>query len=85
MFTILQCLANYLILVHPEDVASLFAGNDFMRATVAAGAVVVSHPLYDNLGVAKGVSVLAAMTLLCTFGIFWLHRYSPVLYKQTTI
>jgi len=82
MFTILQCLANYLILVHPEDAASLFAGNDFMRATTAAAAVVISHPLYNNLGVAKGVTILAAATILCTVGLFFLYRYSPVLYGR---
>ena len=54
MFVILQCLANYLILVHPEDAASLFAGNDFMRATTAAAAIIASHPLYEHLGVAWG-------------------------------
>jgi hypothetical protein len=30
MVVILQCLANYLISVRPENAASLFAGNDFM-------------------------------------------------------
>jgi DHA1 family multidrug resistance protein-like MFS transporter len=74
MFVILQCLANYLILVHPEDAASLFAGNDFMRAVTAAGAIVASHPLYEHLGVAWGVSLLAGLTLICTMGLFWLHR-----------
>jgi hypothetical protein len=51
MFVILQCLANYLILVYPEDPASFFAGKDFMRATTAAAAIVASHPLFENLGV----------------------------------
>lgn len=80
MFVVLQCLANYLILVHPEDAASLFAGNDSMRATTAAGAVIASHPLYENLGVAWGVSLLAGLTMICTMGLFWLYRASPRLY-----
>ena len=80
MFVILQCLANYLILVHPEDAASLFAGNDFMRATTATAAIVASHPLYEDLGVSWGVSLLSGLTLLCTAGLFWLYRASPRLY-----
>ncbi|KAI5270964.1 MFS general substrate transporter [Aureobasidium subglaciale] len=80
MFVVLQCLANYLILVHPEDAASLFAGNDFMRATTAATAIVASHPMYDGLGVAWGVSLLAGLTCICTLGLFWLYRASPRLY-----
>ncbi|KEQ96326.1 hypothetical protein AUEXF2481DRAFT_633276 [Aureobasidium subglaciale EXF-2481] len=80
MFVVLQCLANYLILVHPEDAASLFAGNDFMRATTAAAAIVASHPMYDGLGVAWGVSLLAGLTCICSLGLFWLYRASPRLY-----
>ncbi|KAI5247558.1 MFS general substrate transporter [Aureobasidium subglaciale] len=80
MFVVLQCLANYLILVHPEDAASLFAGNDFMRATTAATAIVASHPMYDGLGVAWGVSLLAGLTCICSLGLFWLYRASSRLY-----
>lgn len=79
IFIILECLANYLILVYPAHAASLFAGNDFMRASLAAAAVVFSHPLYDNLGVAKGVSILAGATALCTVGMFCMHRYGAML------
>lgn len=79
IFIILECLANYLILVYPAHAASLFAGNDFMRASLAAGAIVFSRPLYDNLGVAKGVSILAAATALCTVGMFCMYSYGAVL------
>ena len=68
VFVVLQCLANYLILAYPRDAASLFAGNDLMRSCLAAGAVIFSHPLYAHLGVAKGVSILAACTTLCVGG-----------------
>lgn len=78
VFIVLQCLANYLILAYPRDAASLFAGNDLMRSCLAAGAVVFSHPLYAHLGVAKGVSILAACTVLCVGGMLalflWGHR-----------
>lgn len=65
IIAILQAIANYIILIYPAHAASLFAGNDFMRASLAAGAVIFSQPLYKNLGVAKGVSVLAGTTVLC--------------------
>ena len=79
IFIILECLANYLILVYPRHAASLFAGNDLMRASLAAGAVVFSHPLYENLGVPIGVSILAGATALCTIGMYCLYRYGALL------
>ncbi|KAF2220602.1 major facilitator superfamily domain-containing protein [Elsinoe ampelina] len=78
VFIVLQCLANYLLLAHPHDAASLLAGNDLMRAALAAGAIVFSQPLYEDLGVRNGVVVLAGATVGCVGGMGgmwgWGHR-----------
>ncbi|KAK3045701.1 hypothetical protein LTS18_013622, partial [Coniosporium uncinatum] len=54
IFLIIQCIFLYLPLTYPQYAASLFAGNDFTRSTLAAGAIHFSRPLFNNLGVARG-------------------------------
>ncbi|KAF4550593.1 putative benomyl/methotrexate resistance protein [Elsinoe fawcettii] len=75
VFIVLQCLANYLLLAYPRDAASLLAGNDLMRAALAAGAIIFSQPLYENLGVRTGVAILASATVLCVIGMTLMFRY----------
>jgi len=58
-------LSNYILLAYPAHAASLFAGNDLLRSATGAAALMFSHPLYENLGVAKGVTVLASITVFC--------------------
>lgn len=58
-----QCIFMYLPLTYPQYAASLFAANDLCRSAFAAGAILYAHPLYVNLGIGKGISVLAG--LLC--------------------
>lgn len=62
-FILFQCIFIYLPLTYPMYAASLFAANDFCRSAMAAGAILYAHPLFTNLGIGKGVSVLAG--LLC--------------------
>ncbi|GAB7341286.1 hypothetical protein MBLNU457_7558t1 [Dothideomycetes sp. NU457] len=45
VFIVLQCLANYLLLAYPVDAASLLAGNDLMRSSLAAAAILFSGPM----------------------------------------
>lgn len=59
--------------------ASLFAGNDFTRSTLATGAVHFSRPLFHNLGVDRGVTLLAGLTCGCIFGVFGLYFYGEKL------
>jgi DHA1 family multidrug resistance protein-like MFS transporter len=49
---------------YPQYAASLFAGNDFCRSLFAFGAVLFSRPMYDYLGVAKGISVLGGLAVM---------------------
>ena len=75
VFILLQCIFIYLPFVYPQYAASLFAGNDLARSTLAAGAVLFSRPLYVNLGIGSGVSLLAALITACIAGVFVLFYY----------
>lgn len=49
---------------YPQYAASMFAGNDFCRSLFAFGAVLFSRPMFLNLGVGKGVTVLAGLSVM---------------------
>lgn len=48
---------------YPQYAASLFAGNDFCRSLFAFGAVLFGRPMYVNLGISKGTTVLAGLNI----------------------
>ncbi|KAF2653747.1 MFS general substrate transporter [Lophiostoma macrostomum CBS 122681] len=70
IFLIIQCIFLYLPMVYPQYAASLFAGNDFMRSSLAAGAIHFSYPMFHNLGVDKGITLLAGLTVGCSVGVY---------------
>lgn len=72
---LMQVIFFYLPLVYPQYAASLFAGNDFARSSLAFAAVMFSRPMFLGMGVGPGVSLLAAMTAVCIVGIFVLYFY----------
>lgn len=76
---VIQSLFMYLPMVYPEFAASLFAGNDLARSSLAAGAIHFSTPLFTDLGVSKGVSLLAGLTVACSGGIFILFFFGASL------
>lgn len=75
VFLIIQCIFLYLPLSYPQYAASLFAGNDLARSVVAFAAILFSYPLFHNLGVDVGVSLLAAFTVVCIAGVFVLYFF----------
>lgn len=79
IFILFQCIFIYIPLTYPQFAASLFAGNDFARSSIAAGAIHFSRPLFANLGVGRGVSLLAGLTVGGILGIFALWRYGASL------
>jgi DHA1 family multidrug resistance protein-like MFS transporter len=79
IYVILQCIFLYLPFGYPQYAASLFAGNDFARSTLAAGTTHFALPLYHNLGVARGVSLLAGLTVGCIGGLFFLWHFGAAL------
>ncbi|WEW56584.1 hypothetical protein PRK78_002031 [Emydomyces testavorans] len=83
VFTLLQCIFIYIPVIYPEYAASLFAGNDFARSAVAAGAILFARPLYLNLGVGHGISLLAGLTVGCIGGVWALYGYGAWLRSRS--
>ncbi|KJZ78050.1 hypothetical protein HIM_02687 [Hirsutella minnesotensis 3608] len=74
-FVVMQCIFVYVPLSYPKYAASLFAANDFFRSALACGSVIFAHPLFGNLGVAKGVSLLGGLSVIGIVGIWLLYFY----------
>lgn len=55
----------------------------FMRSALACSAIHFSQPLFGNLSVAKGCSVLGGLTAACFFGMFTLWRYGAKLRSRS--
>ncbi|PHH89892.1 hypothetical protein CDD83_5032 [Cordyceps sp. RAO-2017] len=72
-FVVMQCIFVYVPLSYPQYAASLFAANDFFRSALACGSVVFAHPLFGNLGVARGVSLLGGLSVVGIVGIWLLY------------
>ncbi|KAF2630324.1 MFS general substrate transporter [Macroventuria anomochaeta] len=79
IFLIIQCIFLYLPLSYPQYAASLFAGNDFTRSALAAGSIHFSYPMFHNLGVDKGITLLAGLTVGCSVGVYVLYFYGEKL------
>lgn len=75
VFVVMQCIFIYIPLSYPMYAASLFAANDFFRSALACGSVLFAHPLFHNLGVAKGVSLLGGLSVIGIVGIWLLFFY----------
>jgi DHA1 family multidrug resistance protein-like MFS transporter len=79
LYLLIQCALLYIPLVYPKYGASLLAGNDFCRSSLAAGFVLFGRPLFINLGIGGGVSLLAGLTCLCIPGIVLLYIFGASL------
>jgi DHA1 family multidrug resistance protein-like MFS transporter len=67
-FFTMQSIFIYIPFSYPKYAASLFAGNSVWRSGIAGGSVVFARPLFINLGVHKGVTVLAGLSVAGIFG-----------------
>lgn len=83
-FWIFQSVFIYLPLSYPKYAASLFAANDLCRSMFAAACVLFSRPMFKNLGIGGGVSLLAGMSCLGVVGMFYLWRYGAYLRSKST-
>lgn len=72
-FILFQCLFMYLPLTYPKYAASLFAANDAMRSALAAGSIIFAHPMYVNLGIGRGTSILAGLMVGGSLGVVVLY------------
>lgn len=78
-FVLFQCIFMYLPLSYPQYAASLFAANDTWRSALAAGAIIFARPLYINLGVGRGVSILGGFAAGGVLGMLALYFYGAKL------
>jgi len=83
-FWIFQSVFIYLPLSYPRYAASLFAANDLFRSAFAAAAVLFSRPMFINLGIGGGVSLLAGLSCLGIVGMFYLWKYGAWLRSKST-
>lgn len=83
-FLIFQCIFVYLPLSYPRYAASLFAGNDLSRSLFAAACVLFSRPMFINLGIGGGVSLLAGLACLGVVGMFYLWKYGSWLRSKSS-
>jgi DHA1 family multidrug resistance protein-like MFS transporter len=83
-FLIFQCVFVYLPLSYPKYAASLFAANDLSRSLFAAACVLFSRPMFINLGIGGGVSLLAGLSCFGVAGMFYLWRYGGLLRSKST-
>jgi DHA1 family multidrug resistance protein-like MFS transporter len=84
IFIVLQCIFLYIPLSYPQYAASLFAANDFFRSAFACSSILFANPLYHNLGVAKGTSVLGGLSAIGILGIWLLFFYGAKLRARST-
>ncbi|KAI0409576.1 major facilitator superfamily transporter [Xylaria palmicola] len=75
VFVVFQCIFVYVALSYPKYAASLFAGNDFFRSALAFAAVLFAPPLFGDLGVARGNSLLGGLSIVGIVGIWTLYIF----------
>ncbi|EFY88018.1 hypothetical protein J3459_013692 [Metarhizium acridum] len=83
IFIEFQVVFIYLMLSYPQYSASLLAANDFVRSSLGCAAIHFSRPLFINLGVGKGVSLLAGLSCGGVIGIFVLWYFGMALRKRS--
>ncbi|KAI1344804.1 MFS transporter [Xylariaceae sp. FL0016] len=62
-FLLFNSVMNYLSDAYPDYVASVLAGNDFLRSAVGAGFPLFATAMYNNLGVNWASSTLAFISI----------------------
>lgn len=75
VFVVMQCIFVYVPISYPKYASSLFAGNDFFRSALACGSILFAEPLFGNLGVARGTTLLGGLSTIGILGIFLLYIY----------
>ena len=83
-FFTMQSLFIYLPLSYPKYTTSLFAGNSIWRSGIAVGAVAFARPLFINLGVNRGVTLLAGFSVAGIFGTTAIYVFGKKLRARST-
>lgn len=75
----MQSLFIYLPFSYPNYAASLFAGNSIWRSGTAGASVVFARPLFINLGVHKGFTVLVGLSVVGILGTLAIYTFGKQL------
>ncbi|KAI1459133.1 major facilitator superfamily transporter [Annulohypoxylon moriforme] len=75
VFVVMQCIFVYVPLSYPRYAASLFAGNDFFRSALAFASILFARPLFGNLDVARGTTLLGGLSTIGIAGIWVLYFF----------
>lgn len=70
---------NYFTVAYPRYAASALASNDFVRSMMGAAMPIVAYPLFHNLGVDWGTSVLGFASVAFAPIPFLIYRYGPAM------
>ena len=84
LFLTVQAIFCYIPLTYPTYVASLLAANDFTRSACAAVVIQVSRPMYVNLGVDRGVSLLAGLSVIGIVGMYFWYFFGASMRAKST-
>lgn len=79
VFILMQCIFLYIPTSYPQYMSSLFAANDFFRSALACGSILFASPMFNNLGVGRGVSLLGGLAVLGIIGMLLLFKYGASL------
>jgi DHA1 family multidrug resistance protein-like MFS transporter len=74
-FWTMQSLFIYIPFSYPKYAASLFAGNSIWRSGIGSASVVFARPLFINLGVHRGVTLLAGLSVAGIFGTIGIYVF----------
>jgi MFS transporter, DHA1 family, multidrug resistance protein len=71
----MQSLFIYIPFSYPKYAASLFAENSIWRSVTAGASVIFARPLFINLGIHKGVTLLAGLSVGGILGMIALYVF----------
>lgn len=75
IYLLFQSILVYLPVSYPHYVASILAGNDFFRSSVAAGFPLFGRIYFTNVGLGAGNSILAGIAIGMIPILYALMRY----------
>lgn len=78
-YMVIQGLFMYVPVSYPQYAASIFTGNDLIRSAVATGCILAARPMFINLGVHKGVTVLAGLSIMGIIGTLLMYKFGKTL------
>lgn len=89
IFLLFQSALVYLPVSYPSYVASILAGNDFFRSSVAASFPLFGRAFFNNVGIGAGSSLLAGLAITMIPALWALMRWGKRLramskYAQST-